>query len=63
LFKIEDPFPFVPEIKADVADYGGFPGAAPAGPQFTIPKITASVIDASAIFDADNLFIRFDFGM
>jgi hypothetical protein len=63
LFKIEDPYPFVPETKANPADYGGFPGPAPSGPKFTIPSVAAPVLNASAVFDANNLFIRFDFGM
>lgn len=64
LFKIENPYPFVPEKKnLKVADYGGFPAPAPGGPDFTMPEVAVPVLNASAEFDADHLFIRFDFGM
>jgi hypothetical protein len=63
LFKIEDPYPFVPERpNVDTAKYGGFP-APPPFPKFTMPEIAAPILNPSVKFDADNLWIKFDFGL
>ncbi|EHK53548.1 hypothetical protein [Allomesorhizobium alhagi] len=61
VFEIEDPYPFVPAGKIDVADFGGFP-VPPATPEVEHPAIAASILNASAEFDEDNMFVRFDFG-
>jgi hypothetical protein len=63
LFKIEDPYPFVPEVKnMNTSDYGGFP-TPPAGLKFTLPEVAAAVDNPSVEFDEDHLFVRFDFGI
>jgi uncharacterized membrane protein YeaQ/YmgE (transglycosylase-associated protein family) len=63
LFKIADPFPFVPELNALPEDFGGWAGPAPITPQFTIPATKAGLINVGAAFDEDHLFIRFDFAI
>lgn len=64
LFKIDDPYPFVPTTAGvKTSDYGGFPGGTPATPTFSIPSISAAIVDPSVSFDTDQLNIQFDFGM
>ncbi|MGO1079608.1 hypothetical protein [Inquilinus sp. CA228] len=61
LFKIDDPYPFVPEIKLDTADFGGFPAPPPA-PKFNLPEVAASILNPSVRFEADTMIVQFDFG-
>jgi hypothetical protein len=63
LLEIKDPFEFVPEVKADVADFGGFTPPAPGGPTFKIPATEALILNPSATFEADDLKLEFDFGL
>lgn len=63
LFKIDDPFPFVPKLNAITADFGGFPGPVPTTPTFEIPPAAAGILNPSASFDDDHLWIRFDFAL
>ena len=61
LFKIEDPYPFVPEQTLDTADFGDFT-TPPTTPQFTMPKVGAAIVNPTVAFDADNMIVHFDFG-
>lgn len=63
LLEIKDPFQFVPEQTARLANFGGFTAPPPAGPTFTIPPTEALIVNPSATFDADHLKIAFDFGL
>jgi hypothetical protein len=63
ILEIDDPFPFVPEFSAITADFGGFPGPAPAAATFVIPATAARVLNPSARFDDDHLWIRLDFAL
>ncbi|WP_225772117.1 hypothetical protein [Inquilinus sp. Marseille-Q2685] len=61
LFKIEDPYPFVPAMKLDTADFGGFP-VVPATPDFMMPEVAAAILNPSVQFEAGVMTVRFDFG-
>lgn len=63
LFKIDDPIHFVPEISANTADFGGFPGPVPSTPVFAIPATATRVLNPSVRFEEDHMWIRFDFDL
>ncbi len=63
VFKIDDPYPFVPEITAKLAQFGGFINPQPVGPSFKIPETSALIINPSAVFTDHTLWIKFDFGL
>jgi hypothetical protein len=63
VFKIKDPYPIETKINANIADFGGFTDPQPTGTQFTIPTAGAPIVNPSAVFDEDYLWIRFDFGL
>lgn len=61
LFEIDDPYSFFDPFKLQSADYGVSPPLPT--PQANFPMISAGVLNPEAKFDADYLFIRFDFGV
>jgi hypothetical protein len=63
LFKIPDPYKFLPTITANISDYGGFADPQPTGPATTLPPPHADILNPSAAFDANTLHIRFDLGV
>jgi hypothetical protein len=63
LFKIPDPYRFLPTIDANVSDYGGFTDPQPPGPTTTLAPPHGDILNPSAAFDADTLHIRFDLGV
>jgi len=63
VFKIADPYDFLPTFNIDVTDFGGFSDPQPAGPTTKLEPPRAEILDPSAAFDADTLHIRFNLGV
>jgi len=60
VFKIPDPYEFIPETTLNVIDYGEFVDPQPTGLTTKLKPPRADIVDPSATFDADTLKIRFD---